>query len=125
MTFSVSVDPDLVVYGDQERLRQVLTNFVTNAVRYGGGRVHVAAGSSAGSVVVEVHDDGPGVPKKYELSVWDRFERGSHRLLSGVPGSGLGLAIARQLIEGHGGQTGYRRSEILGGACFWFVVPAR
>lgn len=47
------------------------------------------------------------------------------RLLSGVPGSGPGLAIARQLIEGRGGQTGYRRSEILGGACFWFVGPAR
>lgn len=125
VTFSVSVAPDLVVYGDQDRLRQVLTSFVTNAVCYGGGRIHVVAGSSGGAVMIEVHDDGPGVPKKYELSVWDRFERGAHRLLSGVPGSGLGLAIARQLIDGHGGETGYRRSEILGGACFWFAVPTR
>ncbi len=114
----------LTITGDPDRLRQVLVNYLTNADRYGKGTVEVHAHHrSNGETIIKVHDDGPGIPKKYEVSIWDRFERGAHTYLSRVQGSGLGLAIARQLIAAHGGHTGHHPSERLGGACFWFTLP--
>lgn len=120
----LSIEPDLTAVADQDRLRQVLVNYLTNAARYGKGHILVAARRDRSTTLIEVHDNGPGVPKKYEVTVWDRFQRGAHTFLSEVQGSGLGLAIARQLIAAHGGHTGYRRSEILGGSCFWLSIPA-
>jgi two-component system, OmpR family, sensor histidine kinase BaeS len=120
---TIDVEPGLTLVADRDRLHQVLVNFLTNAFRYGRGQVHLVARAERSSVVIEVHDNGPGVHKKYELTVWDRFQRGSHTFLSEVQGSGLGLAIARQLVNAHNGHTGYRRSEVLGGACFWLSIP--
>lgn len=122
--------PGWSVWGDKDRIGQVLVNYLTNAERYGNGnaerygngKAEVVARRDHHEVIVEVHDNGPGVPKKHELTIWDRFERGPHRFMSQVQGSGLGLAIARQLVHAHGGLTGYRRSEHLQGSCFWFTV---
>ncbi len=75
------------------------------------------------TLVIEVHDDGPGVPKKYELTMWDRFERGPNRLNATVPGSGIGLAIVDIIARSHGGSASYRQSELLGGACFSIEIP--
>ena len=123
-SIAAMLSPDLAITGDADRLRQVLVNFLTNAIRYGGGSVEVrVAENLRGDVTVEVHDDGPGIPKKHELTIWDRFDRGPQTYMSATQGSGLGLSIARQLIAAHGGQTGHRRSELLGGACFWFELP--
>lgn len=120
------VPPDLTIDGDTDRLRQVLVNYLTNAERYGHGIVEVhARGVDSGLTLIEVHDNGPGIPKKFEVTIWDRFERGAHTYLSKVQGSGLGLAIARQLVAAHHGKTGHRQSERLGGACFWLMVPMR
>jgi len=71
-----------------------------------------------------VHDNGAGVPKKHEFSIWDRFERGAFTFMSDIQGSGLGLPITRGLVAAHHGRTGYRRSEHLGGACFWLTIPS-
>jgi signal transduction histidine kinase len=119
------IEPDLIVRADRGRIRQVLLNYLINAVRYGQGNVEIYATGTPDDVHIEVHDDGPGVPKKYELRIWDRFERGAHTNLSRIQGSGLGLPIARDLIAAHHGHTGYRRSEHLGGACFWLTLPGR
>jgi len=124
MEITTHIEPDLVVLGDVDRLRQVLVNYLTNAGRYGNGEVEVLAYRGAAQTVIEVHDNGPGIPKKYEVTIWDRFERGPHTYLSAVQGSGLGLSIARQLVEAHEGYTGHRVSEVLGGACFWLGIPA-
>lgn len=121
----VDVEDGLAVEGDLTRLRQVLVNYITNAGRYGGGRIEVRAFGTDDQVVVEVHDDGPGVPKKHEVAIWDRFDRGAHAQGSEVRGSGLGLAIVRQLVSAHGGRTGQHRSPTLGGACFWLALPRR
>ncbi len=121
---SAHVEPGLTVLGDVDRLRQVLVNYLTNAGRYGNGVVEVRAYRAGGETTIEVHDNGPGIPKKYEVTIWDRFERGPHTYLSAVQGSGLGLSIARQLVVAHDGHTGHKVSERLGGACFWLTVPA-
>ena len=85
----------------------------------------LVAQGSGGDVIFEVHDDGPGVPKRYELMIWDRFERGAHRYNAGTPGSGIGLAVVAMLAKAHEGAVGYRRSERLGGACFSVFLPGR
>lgn len=118
------IQPGLTITADVDRIRQVLVNYLTNAGRYGHGVVEVHAHTLPnGETILEVHDNGPGIPKKYEVTIWDRFERGAHTFLSGVQGSGLGLAIARQLVTAHNGHTGHRPSERLGGACFWLTLP--
>jgi signal transduction histidine kinase len=124
-TITAHIDPGLIVRADGNRIRQVLLNYLINAARYGRGTIEVYATGTPEDVLIEVHDDGPGVPRKHELSIWDRFERGVHTNLSEIQGSGLGLPIARDLVAAHHGHTGYRRSEHLGGACFWLTLPGR
>ncbi|HSJ33464.1 MAG TPA: HAMP domain-containing sensor histidine kinase [Acidimicrobiia bacterium] len=121
----VEMEPGLVGYVDPDRIQQVVVNLLTNAARYGGPHRLVLAKSVEDGLVIEVHDDGPGVPKRYELAIWDRFERGAHRYDAGIPGSGIGLAVVDMLVRGHGGNAIYRRSERLGGACFSISLPGR
>ncbi|MEX2622547.1 MAG: HAMP domain-containing sensor histidine kinase [Acidimicrobiia bacterium] len=122
---NTDIQPGLTVSGDIDRLRQVLVNYLTNASRYGNGIVQVNAHTTDnGQTIIEVHDNGPGIPKKHEITIWDRFERGAHTHLSKVQGSGLGLAIARQLVTAHHGHTGHHPSKHLGGACFWLTLPS-
>ena len=114
---------DAIVRVDADRLQQALTNLLTNAVRYGGDQVVVHTRVDGKDLVIEVHDNGPGVPTRYESMVWQRFERGAHRLDAVTPGLGIGLAIVRAVAESHGGVAHYRESEILGGACFSLAIP--
>lgn len=122
---TVEAQPGLVGHVDPDRIQQVVVNLLTNAARYGGPHRLVVAKSVEDGLVIEVHDDGPGVPKRYELAIWDRFERGAHRYDAGIPGSGIGLAVVDMLIRAHGGNAIYRRSERLGGACFSISLPGR
>jgi two-component system sensor histidine kinase AdeS len=118
------VDGDLVANVDAQRLQQVLMNLVTNSVRYGGGRTLLRAVADGDDLVIEVHDDGEGVPPKYQVVIWDRFERGVHRYDARKPGSGIGLAVVSAVARAHGGTADYRGSERLGGACFSVRIPA-
>ncbi len=107
----VLVSPGLTVWADEQRLRQVLTNLLDNAVRHGSrdGRVAVVAqAADDGGVVVEVQDDGPGIPADERSQVFERFRSGTASTLSGASrptgGTGLGLAIARWAVQLHGGR---------------------
>ena len=121
----VDVPKRLIAHVDAERLEQILVNLITNADRYGGNACLIKAFAHGGALIVEVHDSGPGVPKKHELVIWERFERGPNRYNSLVPGTGIGLAVVRAIVEAHGGKAGYRRSDQLGGGCFWVELPGR
>ena len=121
----VEVDPDLMAVIDGARIQQVLVNLLANARRYGGDRCLVVGYERDGHLVIEVHDSGPGIQKKYELAIWERFERGPNRYNAAVPGSGIGLAMVRSIAEAHGGRAVYRRSERMGGACFVIDLPGR
>ncbi|WP_131739448.1 HAMP domain-containing sensor histidine kinase, partial [Actinomadura roseirufa] len=100
------------VLGDEERLRQVVSNLVGNAVAHtpAGGRIRIGVGTGGGRAVLEVQDEGPGLSPADAERIFDRFARadgsrtrGSSRGAAGG-GAGLGLAIARSLVAAHGGR---------------------
>jgi K+-sensing histidine kinase KdpD len=93
------------VRGDGDRLRQVLTNLIDNAVKYSpsGEEVSVVAYRQDSRVHVEVIDRGPGVPPEQQRLIFEKFGRAASPGSPGKPGTGLGLFIARSIAEAHGG----------------------
>ncbi|MEX1091762.1 MAG: HAMP domain-containing sensor histidine kinase [Acidimicrobiia bacterium] len=117
-------DEDVSVWAEPYRVRQVLINLITNAQRYGRSEIIVVSRPAGDFVSFSVHDNGDGVPAKYRSDIWERFERGAHNHDNSKQGSGIGLSVARDLVTAHGGEINYRESELLGGACFEFTIPA-
>jgi signal transduction histidine kinase len=107
-TSQVSAGP---VRANPSELRRVVRNLLDNAVTHAGSRVELRLGTTDGHVVLDVVDDGPGVPEAERERVFDRFNRGDPARTRGAPGTGLGLAIARSLAERAGG-----RLELASGA---------
>jgi signal transduction histidine kinase len=123
LSLTTDVD-DHVLHVDADRLDQAVGHLIDNARKYGGDRAHVRAAVKGGTLTIEVHDNGPGIPTKHVATVWNQFDRGARRLDSTNPGLGIGLAIVRAVAVAHGGTAEYRPSELLGGACFSVSVPA-
>lgn len=110
--------PELTAHADPERIHQVVSNLIDNAVKHSPphGRVTVRArrGDRPDSLELEVLDEGPGIPRAEWHRVFERFNRGNVNRPHG-PGSdggtGLGLAIARWAVDLHGGRIGVAESE--------------
>lgn len=109
--------PELTAHADAERLHQVVANLIDNGIKHSPphGRVTVRArrGEQAGSLVLEVQDEGPGIPESERHRVFERFNRGGSTP-SGPGtdgGTGLGLAIARWAVDLHGGRIGVAESS--------------
>ncbi|WP_280236958.1 HAMP domain-containing sensor histidine kinase [Nocardia cyriacigeorgica] len=101
--FSTAVRPGaLCVFADRARLHQVLLNLLDNAARHGpaGGEVRIEVSGAPDRVVIDVGDDGPGIPPADRAHIFDRFTRGGR---TDGGGTGLGLAIARWVVDLHGG----------------------
>lgn len=109
------------VMADEQRVRQILANLLSNALRHSpsGGRVTVSAryGEEATAVEIGVTDDGPGIAPELLPQVFDRFTKEP-----GSPGSGLGLAICRDLVEAHGGRISIA-SKAGSGTTVTFTLP--
>ncbi|WP_051049392.1 sensor histidine kinase [Nocardiopsis kunsanensis] len=105
------------------RMVRVLTNLVTNAERHARGRIDLYVGREGDSAVVEVHDDGSGVPEQDRERVFERFARLSESKELDPGGSGLGLPISREIVRVHGGTLTAGHSELLGGALFTVRLP--
>lgn len=118
----ISCPGDLIVQADPGRLEQILTNLLTNAVKYGGARVHVDARACGDWVEVRISDDGPGVPETFVPALFDTFSRADDRRRV-ADGFGLGLAIVRSLIVAHGGEIWYE-PNLPSGACFAIRLPS-
>jgi signal transduction histidine kinase len=113
---SISVDP--------KRIRQVIANLLSNAIRYTptSGRIEISIHGAEGEVEVYVSDTGPGISPEDLPRLFERFYRGDPaRNRSG--GSGLGLAIARRWVEAHGGRI-WAENNRTGGARFTFRLPS-
>jgi signal transduction histidine kinase len=118
---AVAVPDDLWVVADACRLEQVLVNLLTNAYRYGGAAIRIAARRSDEHVLVTVCDDGEGVPAELITELFERYSRAAtaaHR-----SGSGLGLAIVRALVEAFGGRVWYEPDRPVG-ARFSLLLPS-
>lgn len=121
------VGPDegaLMLYGDPERMIEVIGILVDNAAKYtpGGGRVSVTTSRRKGDVLIEVSDTGPGIPPEELPSIFERFYRSDSARWTRSGGFGLGLAIARRIIESAGGLLDVT-SEVGVGTTFTIRVP--
>ena len=119
-------DTPLIVRGDGEELRTVLTNLLDNAVKYSSQDVRVTvsvAAPSPDTIWVRVQDRGVGIPKKQLKRIFNRFYRVQARGLKQVKGTGLGLYIVRTIARAHGGRV-FAQSEGEGhGATFTVELP--
>ncbi len=116
----------LVVAGDAEELRTVVTNLLDNAVKYLGEQVRVTVSVAAptpGTVWVRVQDRGVGIPKKQLKRIFNRFYRVQAHGLKQIKGTGLGLYIVRTIARAHGGRV-FAQSEGEGqGSTFTLELP--
>jgi signal transduction histidine kinase len=106
VSLETEVDRPLRLWGDRDRLRELLVVLTDNAIKYtdGGGKVRLeVGGGTGGKVVVHVSDTGRGIPAEALPHVFDRFYRVDKARSREAGGSGLGLAIARWIAEAHGG----------------------
>lgn len=119
-TVEIGVPNDLTVLADHRYARQVLTNLLSNASRYGpqGSTLRIAAEPLDGQVRVAVADHGVGIPKDLQTHLFERY----YRTRAGGPGIGLGLAISKGIVEAHGGRIGLE-SEPGQGTTVWFTLP--
>ncbi len=99
-------DPNLLVRADRTKLRQVLLNLVSNAVKFSrpGGTVTVSASANGAGVVIAVRDTGPGIAPEYRERIFEPFVQLDPGLTRTAEGTGLGLAIARNLMREMGGE---------------------
>jgi len=114
------------VRGDEERVRQILANLVSNAYHYtpANGHIHIQARSLGAEVQVDVADNGIGIAQGEQERVFERFYRGEDPLVLATAGTGLGLSIVQQLIDLHGGRIWVRSDGIPGeGSTFSFTLP--
>ncbi len=112
------------VRGDRDRLQQVLTNLLDNAVKYSpaGKEVRVTAFRLDPHLRIEVADHGPGIPSDQQRLIFEKFGRGHSAGSPGKPGTGLGLFIARSIAEAHGGALEVASAPDAG-ATFTLTLP--
>jgi signal transduction histidine kinase len=121
----VAPEPGLEVFMDSERIQQVLTNLISNAVKFSPQKetVLITTGrTQQGELIVRVTDKGPGISPEDQDAIFQKFRQASSAANPLVKGTGLGLAIAKAIVEEHGGSIGVQ--SVLGtGSTFHFTLP--
>lgn len=127
ITLTTAVPPQLPsLSADEDRLKQVLHNFLSNALRHTppGGSIDIKTDAQPEQIRVSVRDSGSGIAPEDLPRVFDRFYRADKARARDQGGSGLGLAISRQLIRAHGGEVGANSAPNQGSE-FWFTLPVK
>ena len=120
-------NPDTLVDGDKNKYKQVLTNLIENAIKYGSENGIVNVGWYAldkNSILVEVTDNGPGISEEHLPRIFERFYRADKSRNRSIGGTGLGLAIVKHIIEAHG-QNVTVRSKIGIGTTFGITIAKK
>ena len=125
VTIENRISPDVSVFADLQRVQQVLTNLLDNAIKYGrkNGHVLVSARSHEDMVQITVADDGPGIPEDALERVFERFYRVDKARSREQGGTGLGLSIVKHIVLSHGGRV-WAESKLEQGSQFHFTLPA-
>jgi two-component system phosphate regulon sensor histidine kinase PhoR len=125
ITVEMDISPDICALADIRALDQVLLNLVQNAVKYTleDGRVQIRGHQLDDEIMVEVVDDGPGIPRNHRDRVFERFYRVDSGRSREVGGTGLGLSIVKHLVTAMDGRVGHKPGEPRG-SIFWFSLPA-
>ncbi len=112
-----------MVWADQKRLRQILINFISNAIKYNkpSGTVSFTVKKIADQVKISVIDTGIGIAEEYSDRIYSQFDRLS-RDISNIPGFGLGLTVCKSLADAMACEIGYE-SKVDAGSTFWIMVP--
>ena len=112
------------ISGDKQRLEQVLTNLIGNAIKFSEaeGQVFVSATKAENEITVKVKDNGIGIPPEAVGQIFSRYYQVDHKSPRSAMGTGLGLHIAHKIVEGHGGRI-WAESESGRGSTFQFTLP--
>lgn len=112
------------VQGDAKKLRQVIDNLLTNAIKYSpqGGTITIGGRYDADQVTLFVRDEGEGIPETEKDRIFERFYRVDGKLTTKTKGTGLGLYLVRAIIEAHGGRI-HVKSQPGQGSTFFFTLP--
>jgi len=125
LRLTVEVPPDLPpVLADPERVQQVVTNLVHNAIKFtpSGGEVTITAARSGQEMVISVNDTGVGISAEDLPRIFERFYKADRARSGG--GTGLGLAIAKHIVKAHGGRIWAESIEGQGSTFFFTLLPA-
>lgn len=120
ITFKIEAAPGVIVCADEDRIRQVLINLISNALKYGPGNseIHVAVTESEDTITVAVTDQGVGMPADVQEKIFDKFYT-----IGKSNGTGLGLAICKSIIEAHKGDIKVSTVPGVGSNTFYFTLP--
>jgi len=123
---SISSSPDSIrIFGDRERLGQVIRNIIANALRFtpSDGKIIISSSRENGDILIQISDTGEGIPKDDLEHVFDRFWKGDRsRIRQAGVGSGLGLSIAKSIVEMHQGEISVE-SKLDQGTTFTLRFP--
>lgn len=122
---TIYIESDLSIFADDLRLRQVLLNLISNALKYSasGTRIEISALRDDGDVHISVRDYGLGVPPEKQRHLFERFMRLERDMNSPVRGAGLGLYICQQFVNAMGGRIWVESSGVSGEGCiFTFIL---
>ncbi|MFN8602428.1 MAG: ATP-binding protein [Candidatus Binatia bacterium] len=125
VTLQVDVPPELRVEGDPDRLTQVVSNLLDNAIKYtpAGGRISIAAHADGGTVELSVADTGAGIPAEDLPRLAERFYRVDKARIRELGGTGLGLSIVKHIVQAHGGTLRFA-SRVGAGTTVTVTLPA-
>jgi signal transduction histidine kinase len=115
----------LSIHCDPKRIQQVLHNLMTNAIKFvpeNTGRIEVSLKPVDDNILFEIKDNGIGIPKEKQSSLFKKFYQVDTSLSRNAGGTGLGLAISKGIIEAHNGKI-WVESELGAGATFYFTIP--
>ena len=125
ISIQIDCEPELLAYGDESKINEVLYNFISNAIKHVGEDKLIQIRAflvDMHTIRIEVEDHGPGIDEAMLPYIWDRYYKNDKKYTRAQSGSGLGLAINKAILEDHKSKYGVN-TEVGKGSTFYFELP--